>query len=444
MTLSPTLSWVNEVAGELHSASAAQAEGGPGGLASPAASVAASAHSDGQLRSQAEDLAAFEEEVDKAVRAHKAEKDVADPRPAPSPAAASLHTAIAKGAVNPREAAGLQFARATKGDKSLERDYAACRTTVEKAEFRLKWARTRFAALQETKSLTEAFRRVDLSKGVYKPPVKILEAEGADAEGLKATKKIIEKCLSMGPPWTRWNAMSERREYLHMEVSSSEIFENCWMLFKTGDVKATATVPDTVDAEGAFHASPPKRLPSAKGEDKGDAEGVDTVPSNKKRRLEANGDNPGAPTSKAKGEDKGEGKSTGADKDTGKEEVRELRALVAKACRVKAKYHQEMGKVQDMLTAIEKDPRWAWAKGALPQKEMVKARDAVTEACTPWMGEFFAAPDAKGVRAAELSLEAKCHLQKLVGEFSETLAKLATCVHSAHRMNAIYHTRDRA
>eukprot|EP00973_Karenia_brevis_P053688 7459319-Karenia_brevis.AAC.1 len=85
-----------------------------------------------------------------------------------------------------------------------------------KADFRANYAKDLYNSLKRNKEKGEKYSEIDVDKGEYLLPFKILENEGGprDPAAVKATKMIIEKCIRMGSPWTWRDGQSERLLFL--------------------------------------------------------------------------------------------------------------------------------------------------------------------------------------------------------------------------------------
>lgn len=94
----------------------------------------------------------------------------------------------------------------------------------QKLEFRVRWAGAQFENIRKGRVFTEAFRRVDLSVGTYRPFQAIVREEGGkdDPEAVAAATRICVKCTQMGEPWVSYNKMSERLEFLYVVRSNCD------------------------------------------------------------------------------------------------------------------------------------------------------------------------------------------------------------------------------
>ena len=88
-----------------------------------------------------------------------------------------------------------------------------------KAELRKEWAKKKLSNMQETKQKARTHRQVDISRGRYKLPFKILEDQGGpmDPEAVKGFRNIVEKCLKMGYPFVKRHWQSARLQFLEFE-----------------------------------------------------------------------------------------------------------------------------------------------------------------------------------------------------------------------------------
>eukprot|EP00973_Karenia_brevis_P026808 3699421-Karenia_brevis.AAC.1 len=74
-----------------------------------------------------------------------------------------------------RSPMGSRFDRARARDVELGKSYKLCKTDAERAEFRREFAMAQYQKGMERKSKQRSYRKVDITKGKYKLPFKILE-----------------------------------------------------------------------------------------------------------------------------------------------------------------------------------------------------------------------------------------------------------------------------
>ena len=123
---------------------------------------------------------------------------------------------------------GLRFSRSAEG----QTDEHKSKSCVEKKLFRQDWAKCKLESVRRKKTRSESWTKVDTQKGTYVPFVVLWQREGGrdDPSALSCAVKYARKCVAMGPPWTSYNGMTERCEFLHLVREVSETFTKCWSL----------------------------------------------------------------------------------------------------------------------------------------------------------------------------------------------------------------------
>ena len=136
----------------------------------------------------------------------------------------------AKSGFDLRGSLGQAFSR----DKAGKADYKKLGSNAERAKFRQEWAAKRYEKVKLEKSRSRSYARVDLTEGEYLPLAMVIQAEGGreDRSAIAAALKLAQKCLAMGPPWTRFNAFTERTEFLRLRHRFQESITNSWQLFE--------------------------------------------------------------------------------------------------------------------------------------------------------------------------------------------------------------------
>ena len=95
-------------------------------------------------------------------------------------------------------------------------EWKACKRAQAVAEFKMKWAKKAWDKVAQKKIYKKSWQRIDTTLGEYLPMIKILEREGNDEEGRKATRLIVTKAFAMGGQWISWNDVTERYDILHL------------------------------------------------------------------------------------------------------------------------------------------------------------------------------------------------------------------------------------
>ena len=134
----------------------------------------------------------------------------------------TLYKSASEDRVDPRTMLGVRFSRDPEGAGS--EDYNARKGRIARSEFRKAWAAQKYKVMVEEKlHTTTEHKKVDTSKGVYRSVKWLIKNEGVDD-----SKKYVDKCLMLGPPWYEWDAMWERLEFLVMEKSFKGVFTRRW------------------------------------------------------------------------------------------------------------------------------------------------------------------------------------------------------------------------
>ena len=146
--------------------------------------------------------------------------------------AMELERMMQSGVFNLRCRWGLRFSRAIDG--GLSKEYKAAQTRSEKAAFKQDWAKAQFERITVRREKSQSFQRVDIKHGVYRPFGALYQRQGGKDDPLawQAAKNIADACVKMGPPWTRYNEMSKRTEFLDMEYSHRSEFSKAWRLYE--------------------------------------------------------------------------------------------------------------------------------------------------------------------------------------------------------------------
>ena len=111
-----------------------------------------------------------------------------------------------------RSAVGQEFRIKFKNDMT----WLGCLSNEEKTDFRKKWAQREYDKILKEKVYTKSFQKVDVKKGDYVAPGRLLWLYGGkgDAEAVNRAKKHIEKAFKMGDPWVKYNEMAEAWDIL--------------------------------------------------------------------------------------------------------------------------------------------------------------------------------------------------------------------------------------
>ena len=92
---------------------------------------------------------------------------------------------------------------------------------------------------------SDSWRIIDEDWGSYVSVTKVWDEEGRTKFDIGPTLKLVEKAMKMGPPWTRWNNLTERWDIFYVRKTHREHFSRAWTIYKTwqdGDEKATPSI----------------------------------------------------------------------------------------------------------------------------------------------------------------------------------------------------------
>lgn len=140
-----------------------------------------------------------------------------------------LKESIQKGFVDPRSGLGQRFAAQHKAGSPQGDQYRSLSRAAAQA-YRVKWAQTMYEQRRESKQYCQRWRRIDVTKGKYKPLPKIVEDQGGGAEGFIAALRIACMCCTMGGDWVRVHPQSQRVLFLEVEFSWREEFEEAYSM----------------------------------------------------------------------------------------------------------------------------------------------------------------------------------------------------------------------
>ena len=171
--------------------------------------------------------------------------------------------------------------------KACGKSYAAQR------EFRATWLAQKHAAKVEEFQRKRVNSNTDWAKGLYLPISRIWKEQGKDQQGLVATKKYVDNCLSRhtqgvtcaGRPYVVFNNMTERNEFLFLQNGFTDSFS---------DVR---THSETYSGQADSSSAAPPQKPPAIGNSAGEP-----LPSGEPQ--------PPTPTPAAKGKAKAKGKAS--------------------------------------------------------------------------------------------------------------------------------------
>ena len=258
-----------------------------------------------------------------------------DGNPQDSDLMAQLKKASVDG-IELRSALGNRFARSHDGGKCAE--YMEKRLN-EKAEFRKQWAMKKYKELSMEKVHSKSYQQVNTKDGTYRSFVWLLREEGSDQDAFQRVKKYTWKCLAMGPPWTRWEPMWERMEYLHFEHKFTETFSSSWAMYEKELEKAEGDG----NTSNEIAQEPPAKKTRVEG---GEATVTETEAEKAKRLKEEK-------EKKQKEDKERRQQNQGRPPATPKPQT---------AAKIKTKYMLGTAAASNLDNKIEKEAEWKWAK----------------------------------------------------------------------------------
>lgn len=226
---------------------------------------------------------------------------------------------------------GQRFARATRPGTEQGAAYRECKTHQAKLAFRKEWAEQRLQEAQESKTEKKSWRQMDANNGTYVCFAKLVENQGYQYDPTGAVlraSRYAYKCVMMQGKFVSMNKMTETMEFLEVTRTHSEMFENCWTLYRT-EYDAKVNVRDAeLDDDG--------------------------------------GDNNKNASASAASKPKVSAALTSAPKSSPKAKVaapiNKMQNAMAKANKLKKAYHEATSMAVSLVGRIESgDSSWSWA-----------------------------------------------------------------------------------
>ena len=93
---------------------------------------------------------------------------------------------------------------------------------------------------------------IDEDWGSYMSVTKCWDEEGRTKYDIAPTLKLVEKAMKMGPPWTRFNKLTERVDIFYVRKTHRGHFSRAWDIFKTykNDEQPEESEPTVVNKKG--------------------------------------------------------------------------------------------------------------------------------------------------------------------------------------------------
>lgn len=314
-----------------------------------------------------------------------------------------------------RCAIGQKFSRTDgKGEA-----YKALKGQVAKQQFREEWLAKQWSQVQEKLEYKKQSMKRYTVKGTLVPFCKIVEREGGpnDPAAVRASMLYGSKALKLGPPWIGYNSMTERVEFLQIEKSQEDIFQEAWCIAKEG-LKAT---PQNAAAAAAI-ATAPQEAEEAVGES----------PEKHTRPKEK---------AKAQAGEKNKGEPVKQDTPSKKPKVvanqGELNKALTQAFRTKAKLASASSTLQAMLLKIPNDASWQWANN---QVNVQRGQDLMQEVMQLQEGLFAAElMTSESTKDLKANYKADNFLNQVL-TFNECAGKLAVSLEQEVRALKAMHS----
>ena len=255
--------------------------------------------------------------------------------------------------IDMRSALGNRFSRAKDGAK--DPDYNKLVGHKEKAEFRKEWAKKKYQSMSLEKVHSKSYQQVNTKDGTYRSFAWLVREEGNDTDAFHRVKKYTFKCLAMGPPWTYWDKMWERMEYLHFEHKFAETFTSSWAMYEKEQENGPERAPKRA-AESTAEEPPDKK---ARGEG---GEGTEPeTEEEKEKRLKVEKDKEDEKKRKEEEEKKRKEEEDRKRKEDGKRRP-PATPKPQTAAKVKTKYMLATAAATNLDNKIKNHEEWKWAE----------------------------------------------------------------------------------
>jgi hypothetical protein len=338
-----------------------------------------------------------------------------------------LQTQAATSEMDLRSSVGQLFSRGVgKGS-----EYKDLKSQTEKRCFRATWLSAEWNKVVCRKEYSKAFNKIDESRGSYMCFEKICEEEGGN---LRAAALYVSKCARMGSPWSLWNPMTERVDWLYIRKSMIETFVEAWTFYEQEEPDRTTTssppaaiVASAAQAAIAASAAPAIAASSSSGSGGPAGNGLPPVdePPAKKPRTSATA----AAAANGTAANSGNGKAGKANETVPKvatpEKARQANVsqLLCQASKVKVKYLGISGAAATLLQTIKSDEKWRWANNDFVQSSLVVAFDSMRNLETDFSRMFLNA-DVKAVRKVYCEAALIQNLKDFATTFASAVAKV--------------------
>ena len=144
-------------------------------------------------------------------------------------------------AANKGNPVGGRWARAKKDSKIISAEYDQCVGDPAKARYRQEWAKKQWNIhvkefIQIKKEVRESWKR-----STYMPVGRMAVEEGGGKAGWLQASRYAFRCMCLGPPWVRYDDMTESLRFLYIVEGLTETFSKEWAIHEK--FMATTSVP---------------------------------------------------------------------------------------------------------------------------------------------------------------------------------------------------------
>ena len=193
-------------------------------------------HAENPEKSEPQDVEAFEEQLNEAV----------------------------KHGFTSRDPLGQRFRKEEKKDESLSKEFSDCKTHLAKQQFRVQWAKRKLAEIQILRAHNQSYQIIDKSRGAMMPFGRIVEQYGCHYDmqaAVQAAIRYTTKCAIMKGDWAMYDEMAEVMLFLFIDRRHDRIMTESWNLYEKEHsssriaderpIETDAAVPAVAESETA-------------------------------------------------------------------------------------------------------------------------------------------------------------------------------------------------
>ena len=356
---------------------------------------------------------------------------------------------------------GSRFTRYMTRNPEAKKEYNSLKGRDQKAEFRKRWAKETYEAMETGKRQEQIWKQVDTSHGDYLLPKDILEEQGGpnDPEASQATKTLMSRCMKLGKPFVIKNvwasfgsrlclvcdscamrlqygcgatglpairlrsernhtqsmqteAFTDRLEFLRFKRSRVETFENAWQQYQKWSSKTEAKDPEKK---------------------------VVLKQQKKQKTVSETQQTTGSPDIATPQQASGKGtkrKAQGSSKKTEKP-AKSSKTMLASLKQHQSDCCQGMAQAKQLQENISQCPEWAWARNM--QEDLAELDAAVEEVKVSMQHPFLMELQTFGIENMKYSEE---DLAKNMGLLEDMRAKLAKVAKPVRTLTAMHRSRS--